>query len=50
MKNDVNFYLSAFYLNVDKSFVDDIGKNQNNEAIILKTLSIAKPIENELRS
>jgi EAL domain-containing protein (putative c-di-GMP-specific phosphodiesterase class I) len=36
-------YLKEFPINiikVDKSFVDDTGKNQNNEAIILTTLSM----------
>ncbi|MGS2719484.1 EAL domain-containing protein [Paraglaciecola aestuariivivens] len=40
-------YLKEFPINiikVDKSFVDDIGKNQNNEAIILTTLSMAKQL------
>ncbi|NCP63423.1 MAG: EAL domain-containing protein [Paraglaciecola sp.] len=37
-------YLKEFpisIIKVDKSFVDDIGKNKNNEAIILTTLSMA---------
>ena len=41
-------YLKEFPINiikVDKSFVDDIGKNQNNEAIILTTLSMAKQLK-----
>jgi diguanylate cyclase (GGDEF)-like protein len=40
-------YLKEFPINiikVDKSFVDDIGKNKNNEAIILTTLSMAKQL------
>jgi diguanylate cyclase (GGDEF)-like protein len=40
-------YLKEFPINiikVDKSFVVDIGKNQNNEAIILTTLSMAKQL------
>lgn len=40
-------YLKEFPINIikiDKSFVDDIGKNQNNEAIILTTLSMAKQL------
>jgi diguanylate cyclase (GGDEF)-like protein len=40
-------YLKEFPINiikVDKSFVDDIGKNTNNEAIILTTLSMAKQL------
>ncbi|MFT4939603.1 MAG: diguanylate cyclase (GGDEF)-like protein [Paraglaciecola sp.] len=41
-------YLKEFPINVikvDKTFVDDIGKNKNNEAIILTTLSMAKQLE-----
>jgi diguanylate cyclase (GGDEF)-like protein len=41
-------YLKEFPINIikiDKSFVDDIGKNQNNEAIILTTLSMAKQLK-----
>ena len=41
-------YLKEFPINiikVDKSFVDDIGKNQNNEAIILTTLSMAEQLK-----
>jgi len=41
-------YLKEFPINiikVDKSFVDDIGKNKNNEAIILTTLSMAKQLK-----
>ena len=41
-------YLKEFPINiikVDKSFVDDIGKNQTNEAIILTTLSMAKQLK-----
>ncbi|MFQ3192487.1 MAG: diguanylate cyclase (GGDEF)-like protein, partial [Paraglaciecola sp.] len=41
-------YLKEFPINiikVDKIFVDDIGKNQNNEAIILTTLSMAKQLK-----
>jgi EAL domain-containing protein (putative c-di-GMP-specific phosphodiesterase class I) len=41
-------YLKKFPINiikVDKSFVDDIGKNQNNEAIILTTLSMTKQLK-----
>jgi diguanylate cyclase (GGDEF)-like protein len=41
-------YLKEFPINiikVDKSFVDDIGINQNNEAIILTTLSMAKQLK-----
>jgi diguanylate cyclase (GGDEF)-like protein len=37
-------YLKEFpisIIKIDKSFVDDIGKNKNNEAIILTTLSMA---------
>lgn len=40
-------YLKEFpidVIKVDKSFVDDIGKNKNNEAIILTTLSMAKQL------
>ena len=40
-------YLKEFPINVikvDKSFVDDIGKNKNNEAIILTTLSMAEQL------
>jgi diguanylate cyclase (GGDEF)-like protein len=40
-------YLKEFPINiikVDKSFVDDIGTNKNNEAIILTTLSMAKQL------
>ena len=40
-------YLKEFPINiikVDKSFVDDIGKNKNNEAIILTTLSMAQQL------
>jgi diguanylate cyclase (GGDEF)-like protein len=40
-------YLKEFPINIikiDKSFVDDIGKNKNNEAIILTTLSMAKQL------
>ena len=40
-------YLKEFPINiikVDKSFVDDIGKNRNNEAIILTTLSMAEQL------
>lgn len=40
-------YLKEFPINiikVDKSFVEDIGKNQNNEAIILTTLSMAEQL------
>ena len=41
-------YLKEFPINiikVDTSFVDDIGENQNNEAIILTTLSMAKQLK-----
>jgi EAL domain-containing protein (putative c-di-GMP-specific phosphodiesterase class I) len=41
-------YLKEFPINiikVDKIFVDDIGKNQNNEDIILTTLSMAKQLK-----
>jgi diguanylate cyclase (GGDEF)-like protein len=41
-------YLKEFpidIIKVDKSFVDDIGKNKNNEAIILTTLSMAKQLK-----
>lgn len=41
-------YLKEFPINiikVDKSFVDDIGKNKNNEAIILTTLSMAEQLQ-----
>jgi EAL domain-containing protein (putative c-di-GMP-specific phosphodiesterase class I) len=41
-------YLKEFPINIikiDKVFVDDIGKNQNNEAIILTTLSMAKQLK-----
>ncbi|MFT5676639.1 MAG: diguanylate cyclase (GGDEF)-like protein, partial [Paraglaciecola sp.] len=41
-------YLKEFPINVikvDKTFVDDIGKNKNNEAIILTTLSMAKQLD-----
>jgi diguanylate cyclase (GGDEF)-like protein len=40
-------YLKEFpidVIKVDKSFVDDIGKSKNNEAIILTTLSMAKQL------
>lgn len=40
-------YLKEFplqVLKVDKSFVDDIGKNQSNEAIILTTLRMAQSL------
>ncbi|MGK0372643.1 MAG: diguanylate cyclase (GGDEF)-like protein [Glaciecola sp.] len=40
-------YLKEFPINIikiDKSFVDDIGKDKNNEAIILTTLSMAKQL------
>jgi len=40
-------YLKEFPINIikiDKSFVEDIGKNKNNEAIILTTLSMAKQL------
>ena len=40
-------YLKEFPINVikvDKSFVEDIGKNKNNESIILTTLSMARQL------
>ncbi|MBT1451303.1 EAL domain-containing protein [Glaciecola sp. XM2] len=40
-------YLKEFPINIikiDKSFTDDIGKNKNNEAIILTTLSMAQQL------
>lgn len=41
-------YLKEFPINVikvDKSFVDDIGKNKNNETIILTTLKMAESMQ-----
>ncbi len=41
-------YLKEFpiqVLKVDKSFVDDIGKNKNNEALILTTLRMAESLD-----
>jgi diguanylate cyclase (GGDEF)-like protein len=41
-------YLKEFPINiikVDKTFVNDIGRNKNNEAIILTTLSMARQLE-----